>query len=249
MAKKLVPMSDVILFVPTGLVLFSGLLCRVDTAATAWINWIYQHPQVVVPYEDREAFLRTLWQSPALPPVVWPENLALQQVRETPRPASAFASPNGIRASLTEMAAEVDFLYGETSVRGQDATAGYCAGADGRDGPLDRVILRDREAEEARIKELGELPVVLSRSYGRQSDSVRIKAKQLPSIVDQLVASGWQVEAEGKLYRTAGDFRMQVQSGIDWFDLDAVDGFRWRRGHIAGTAGGLAARTEVRRAG
>ena len=39
------------------------------------------------------------------------------------------------------------------------------------------------------------------------------------------MASGWQVEAEGKLYRTSGAFRLQVQSGIDWFDLDATMDF------------------------
>ncbi|MHB8974585.1 MAG: DEAD/DEAH box helicase [Pirellulaceae bacterium] len=219
------PMSDVMLFVPTGLVLFPGLLCRVGTATTSWINWIYQQPQVVVPYKDREVFLRALWQSPALPPIAWPDNLALQQVREVPRPRIRVRQPERQSGSAYEMTAEVDFLYGETTVRGQEVTAGIVQSPTDRDGPLDRVILRDREAEEARIKELGELPVALSRSYGRQSDSVRIRAKQLPSIVDQLLASGWQVEAEGKLYRTSGDFRLQVQSGIDWFDLDATMDF------------------------
>ncbi len=215
------PMSDVILFAPTGLVLLSGVLGRVDTPATAWVNWVYQHPQVVVPYGDREAFLRTLWQSPALPPVAWPDNLRLQQVRETPRPRIRIRQPERQSGQLTEMAAEVDFLYGETSVRGQDASQGILQTPAEGAGPLDRVILRDREAEEARIKELGGLPVVLSRTYGRPSEAVRIKVKQLSSVVDQLVASGWQVEAEGKLYRSSGAFRMQVQSGIDWFDLDA----------------------------
>jgi superfamily II DNA or RNA helicase len=215
------PMSDVILFAPTGLVLFSGVLCRVNTMATAWVNWVYQHPQVVVPYQDREAFLRTLWQSPALPPIAWPDNLRLPQVRETPRPRIRIRQPEQRWGQLTEMAAEVDFLYGETPVRGQDASQGIVQASSEGTGPLERVVLRDREAEEARIKELGALPVVLSRTYGRLSDSVRIKVKQLSHVVDQLVARGWQVEAEGKLYRSSGAFRMQVQSGIDWFDLDA----------------------------
>ncbi len=34
-----------------------------------------------------------------------------------------------------------------------------------------------------------------------------------------LLAEGWAVEAEGKLYRTAGRFKMSVSSGVDWFDL------------------------------
>ena len=30
---------------------------------------------------------------------------------------------------------------------------------------------------------------------------------------------GWSVEAEGKLYRSAGSFQMSVASGVDWFEL------------------------------
>ena len=35
----------------------------------------------------------------------------------------------------------------------------------------------------------------------------------------RLIREGWIVEAEGKLYRAATDFRVSVTSGIDWFDL------------------------------
>ncbi|MHB0955222.1 MAG: DEAD/DEAH box helicase [Pirellulaceae bacterium] len=219
------PMSDAILFVPTGLVLFPGVLCRAVTSASSWVNWTNQQAQIVVPYKDRDAFLRVLWQSPALPPVVWPENLTLQPIRIAPRPRIRIRQPERQYGPLTEMIAEVDFLYGDTSVRGQDPTEGMVQGPTDREGPLDRVLLRDRAAEHAHIKELGQLPVVLSRSYARRCDSLCIKAKQLSSVVDQLVARGWEVEAEGKLYRTSGAFRLQVQSGIDWFDLDAAMDF------------------------
>src|SRR5207247_2064710 len=35
-----------------------------------------------------------------------------------------------------------------------------------------------------------------------------------------LLAEDWHVEADGKLYRTPGAARMNVISGIDWFDLE-----------------------------
>ena len=33
------------------------------------------------------------------------------------------------------------------------------------------------------------------------------------------------MEAEGKLYRSAGRFKMSVASGVDWFDLDGEADF------------------------
>jgi SNF2 family DNA or RNA helicase len=38
-------------------------------------------------------------------------------------------------------------------------------------------------------------------------------------VVSTLVAEGWRVEAEGRLYRAAGTFDIEVRSGIDWFEV------------------------------
>ena len=35
-----------------------------------------------------------------------------------------------------------------------------------------------------------------------------------------LVSVGWRVEAEGKLIRPAGEFKLALSTGIDWFELD-----------------------------
>ena len=34
-----------------------------------------------------------------------------------------------------------------------------------------------------------------------------------------MLEAGWHVEAEGKLYRQSGAIRIEVNSGIDWFEL------------------------------
>ena len=46
-----------------------------------------------------------------------------------------------------------------------------------------------------------------------------LHVRHLPKVVAQLVAEGWHVEAEGKLYRQAGKIDIEVRSGIDWFEL------------------------------
>jgi SNF2 family DNA or RNA helicase len=37
--------------------------------------------------------------------------------------------------------------------------------------------------------------------------------------VRELLAAGWHIEAEGKVYRRPGSFNLSVTSGIDWFEL------------------------------
>jgi superfamily II DNA or RNA helicase len=41
----------------------------------------------------------------------------------------------------------------------------------------------------------------------------------LPTVVRGLVADGWRVEAEGRIYRRPGAYTLGVRSGIDWFEL------------------------------
>ena len=43
--------------------------------------------------------------------------------------------------------------------------------------------------------------------------------KQLDQVVRELISANWQVDAEGKRYRTPGQMRVEVASGIDWFGL------------------------------
>src|SRR5256714_11700531 len=42
---------------------------------------------------------------------------------------------------------------------------------------------------------------------------------KLPRIVRSLVEAGWDIEAEGKIFRRPGAFRIEVSSGVDWFEL------------------------------
>jgi hypothetical protein len=45
--------------------------------------------------------------------------------------------------------------------------------------------------------------------------------KPMPRVVRELLRSGWHVEAEGKAFLQAGAPRVDVSSGIDWFELRA----------------------------
>jgi hypothetical protein len=48
---------------------------------------------------------------------------------------------------------------------------------------------------------------------------LKLAVRRLPAVVETLLKEGWRVEAEGKIYRRAGSFDIQVTSGIDWFEV------------------------------
>jgi len=52
-----------------------------------------------------------------------------------------------------------------------------------------------------------------------------IKPNKLAKAVLEATAAGWLVEAEGKLYRQASHFELNVTSGTDWFDLGGAANF------------------------
>jgi Bacterial SNF2 helicase associated len=42
---------------------------------------------------------------------------------------------------------------------------------------------------------------------------------KLGTVARTLVAAGWQIDADGKVFRSAGAHQMEVSSGVDWFEL------------------------------
>ena len=89
--------------------------------------------------------------------------------------------------------------------------------------PPPRIVLRrDRLREEQLVRDLCEHAGV-HPSAGRAvtGADVFVDAAILPTLVGDLGAQGWAVEAEGKKLRTGRSFNVDVKSGVDWLDLRA----------------------------
>ncbi len=85
--------------------------------------------------------------------------------------------------------------------------------------PEERVYLvRDPETEKAARETLKGLGLKPGNESG---DPWRLAVKPMPRVVRELLHSGWHVEAEGKAFRQPGSTRVDVSSGIDWFELHA----------------------------
>jgi SNF2 family DNA or RNA helicase len=82
-----------------------------------------------------------------------------------------------------------------------------------------RLVLRDvgfEAAAEQQLKQLG-----FRRPYWTAADAeFELSPGRLPKAVRALVHESWRVEAEGKLYRTASAMRIEVNSGVDWFEVE-----------------------------
>ncbi len=212
--------SEIVCIAADGLLLTKTHLCRVDTSAhRSWIQWAMRHGSISVPYEHRDAFLKMIWSAPSLPPAVWPDNLVLDHVIEPPQPRLRVRDETGsFQRDL--LRAEVAFAYGDVEIASSNTVSGFPE-RENANGPITRVRVRDIEHERAAIRELKSVTTVHTNQYGLSQGTLSFKKRMLPELVNRLLPQGWQIEAEGKQFRSPGDFHINVESGIDWFDLDA----------------------------
>ncbi len=229
------PLSEGVMPSPTGLLLMDNKLARLDAqgAIYDWLILLLQAPgPIQIPYKDRAAFLQQLWSAPALPPLKLPDNLSWEEIRETPQPSIKIHAPSkSPNTSGQKLGADVFFRYGEQEVPAASAQTGAIETPDKpttkkvAKQQVTRILVRDREAEAARLAELGQLGLQAPTGYYAPENDLEIPQSRLARVVDALTSTGWHVEAEGKLFRTAGGFNIEVTSEIDWFELDATVDF------------------------
>ena len=80
--------------------------------------------------------------------------------------------------------------------------------------------MRDFDAEAAANALLDQLGVKRDQASYWEPEPVRgFAASKLPRVVRSLVEAGWHIDAEGKIFRRPGSYRLEVSSGMDWFEL------------------------------
>src|SRR5215203_1653742 len=197
---------------PGGCLYIDGQISRLTPDdARRWFPLLRENGVLRVPAADREELLRRLLASPGLPRLDLPESMRFEETRPTPRPRLRLLPAKGLPNEWPR--AELAFLYGDQEVAA-DAPGRGLYQAEER-----RLLLRDLETERLsadRLLELGFRPG--AHAVGRKP-SLQIPTTRVPKTVRALLAEGWSVEAEGKLHRAAGSFRLGVASGVDWFEL------------------------------
>ncbi len=178
-----------------------------DDGGFTWISELRRLKRIRFADHERETVLGTLLGGAVVPSLDLDEDLKFEERRVSPR----FGLRISQKPELAGRQFEARFLLDY----GQGWTA-YEAGKRGYWLPEQRAfVLRDLEAEAAALDTLA--------GFGLKQDATRsvwrLSAKSMPVAVRELLRAGWHVDAEGKAFRHPGASRLDLRSGIDWFEL------------------------------
>jgi len=205
------PLTAATLLVPGACVIGDRLACFEHTGAFSWID-LLRRETLIVPISQSEKLLTQLFSLPSLPTLRLPDDLRVEEITVAPQPCLKINAPK--RST-----------YGSDSLEGIltfDYQGVIVAEAKGGDAVFQaqtrQLIRRDRHAESVAVERLMQLGFK-NPAYWVSNQNRQLPPKSLPNVVRRLLAEGWHVEAEGKLYRKPGNFNMEVRSSIDWFEL------------------------------
>lgn len=210
--EECMDLAEPALVLEGGLVFTGGKVAPLaEDAQFRWISFLRREGVIVAPDKDRDKLLETLLNSPGLPRLEVPEELRFEEVTVPPRPQLRIRA--GSSYDERRLTAELSFDYGGRLVSAQHKAGGLY------DSVKRRFLRRDPAAEDAARELLNGLGVRF-RPWDRDAKShLELTASKLPRVTRTLVEAGWHVEADGKLFRQPGAFRIEVASGVDWFEL------------------------------
>jgi superfamily II DNA or RNA helicase len=202
------PLSEPVLVTEGGFVFTRTKAARLDDGgAFPWIAQLRHLGRILFPDHDRESVIAKLLEMQVLPPLEMDEAIRFEERMVTPKPALRLTQSGG------EFQAHFLLDYGRGWVTQMPTQRGFYY-------PEERLyVLRDMAFEEASREKLKALGL---RAAADVRAPWRLGPKMMPRVVRELLKAGWHLDAEGKIFRNAGSRRMEVKSGIDWFELHAA---------------------------
>jgi superfamily II DNA or RNA helicase len=183
--------------------------------ADRWIQGLTNRAPILVPAAEANALAEALATSD-LTFVDCPDELRADMRFVPPRPLLRIAAQSkfgGSRPATHRLDATLLFIYGDQEV---DAWSDALIVFDHRTRTAFR---RDHAAEQDAIDRLPALGIRMMADWPEGGTRLDVAESSLPTLVRVLVAEGWRVEAEGRLYRSPSSATLDVRSGIDWFEL------------------------------
>jgi superfamily II DNA or RNA helicase len=202
-------LRDALLLVEGGFVLNNGRLAPLDDSGVfPWITRLITLKRIPFPDRDRDTVMSKLLELAVVPPLEVDEALQFEERRVMPRIGLRVTQQ---RENWGEEFFEARLLFDYGRGWSEPPASGR-----GVWFPEERVyLLRDAEVERAaqdKLKDLGLRP-------SGHGTALRLPTKIMPRAVRELLHAGWHVEAEGKAFRRPGTTKVDVRSGIDWFEL------------------------------
>src|SRR5215217_3553401 len=177
--------------------------------ARAWTAALRTSGGLSIPATESRQLIAQLLDLPSIPNIEVPPELQFERVSFPPQPRP-IVRKSTFAPYQTELEAKLWLDYDGVEIDYFDKRDGLY------DRNRNRYIERDSESEKKAIAVLNTLSIKRGSKY---SNTFRVMPRNLPRVVTSLLAEGWRVEAEGKLYRNAASSSLSVSSGIDWFEL------------------------------
>ncbi len=177
-----------------------------------WINLLRGSGEMVITKKDIEEALTELLELPTLPRLEIPKELELTEEGSPPQPRLVLEPARTFVGSNPPLAAELSFDYGPLVVGAQDSRSSVI------DWEKHTLLRRDLDREHAALVRLLELGLRAVEAGG-DIHALELDPRELPSVIEPLLAEGWAVEVQGRTVSPPSPPSLRVESGIDWFDV------------------------------
>jgi superfamily II DNA or RNA helicase len=211
-------LSQADLWLAGGLVFHHGRIARLnDFGAPGWISLLRAQKTLFITKGEADEFMDELLRLPTQPRLDLPEELKFEWVIAQPTPSLVIKPGQHDPWGRNYVAGELSFDYGGNVIAANLARRSVYQKS------RRRVIQRDVETEAAAQTRLAQLG--FRDGYWMRDAQLELPADRVAKAVRTLSREGWRVEADGKLYRTAASVRLEISSGVDWFDLEGAARF------------------------
>ncbi|HEX2228776.1 MAG TPA: SNF2-related protein, partial [Candidatus Binatia bacterium] len=206
-----IQLGEPVLIIPGGLIFHGNRIARLrDHGAFSFIGVLRQR-ELTVPRREGSEFLAEYLRLSARPPLELPDELGFQEISPTPKPLLSIKKGEPHPWMPRRLVADLAFDYSGVSIAHDAAEPGVFR----KDTRI--FVRRNRELEQVLIERLARLG--FHSSYTSRRMPFTLVPDLLPRAARVLVSEGWRVEAQGQLFRTPGAVRVEINSGVDWFEV------------------------------
>lgn len=200
--EERLPLEQALVITRGGFVIFRNSIARfVDEGFNAWAE-LLRREKVEIPAAELDDFVLSIANSKAPVPIEWPPGMGWQERRVLPVATLELHERHG-SAQGTPL-----FAYEKVTVEALSPTRALY------DEQRKTVFIRDSAEEERKLE------AVWREGFTRYNTDVSIPTVRAMNAIPKLLEAGWEVRIPDGIFAGAGELALEINSGIDWFDVN-----------------------------